>query len=141
MKISQTTLILSFLLGINSLISAQQLYRWSIDFLNITPEYSADTIAPSFVGGDSALFDLLRKEVDYPPIARETGIQGDVVIKITIHPDSTIGEIRTLKHNGGYYCANEVISVLKKLHKWIPANKSGQPITGDYILKAKFELE
>ena len=141
MKIDKIVFILFILLCIYTNVRAQGRYSWNIVFANCTPEFTKDSIAPSFPGGDIALFEKLRKEVRYPQIALESGIDGFVVIKFTVNKDSTISDIRTLRDNGGNYCSKEVIRVLKTLPKWNPASKNGQTISYDFVLKANFEYE
>jgi TonB family protein len=134
-------LVLVTLLCTSTTAAAQGNYTWNIAFANCTPEYTGDSIAPSFPGGDAALFEKLRKEVRYPQIALENGVDGFVIIKFKVDRDSTISDIKTLKDNGGNYCSKEVIRVLKRLPKWNPANKSDEAISGDFVLKAFFEYE
>ena len=141
MKIDNIVFILSIQLCIYTNVTAQGCYKWNIVFTNCTPEFTKDSIAPSFPGGDNALFEKLRKEVRYPQIALESGIDGFVVVKFTVNKDSTISDIRTLRDNGRHYCSKEVIRGLKILPKWNPASKNGQAISCDFILKANFEYE
>jgi TonB family protein len=141
MKICKVSFVLSMLLCMCTTAAAQGNYTWNIVFANCTPEYTGDSIAPSFPGGDNALFEKLRKEIRYPQIALESGIDGFVIVKFTVNRDSTISDIRTLRDNRENYCSKEVIRVLEKLPKWNPASEKGQPISGDFVLKAYFEYE
>jgi TonB family protein len=141
LKMYTVVLVLVTLLCAFTTAAAQGNYTWNIAFANCTPEYTGDSIAPSFPGGDAALFEKLRKEVRYPQIALETGVEGAVYIKFTVNRDSTISDIKTLRDNGENYCSKEVIRVLEKLPKWNPASKKGRPVSGDFVLKAYFEYE
>ncbi len=122
-------------------VKAHGFYDWKIEFANVTQEHTNDSIVPSFPGGDNALFDKLKKEVHYPQVALENGIEGYVVIQFKVNKDSTISELTTLKDNGSEYCSKEVIRVLKKISKWNPAIKDGQPISAFFVLKAYFSFE
>jgi hypothetical protein len=104
MILNKAIFILLLMLSIYKDVKAQYAYEWQVVFTNCTPEFTKDTIAPSFPGGDNALYKLLQKEVGYPQIALENGIEGYVVIQFIVNTDGTISEIKTLKDNGGKFC-------------------------------------
>ena len=112
----------------------------TFEFENLTEETSADTIPPSFPGGVSALFNFLNKNICYPQMALENEVQGRVVIRFTVMPDSTISNIIVLRDIGAG-CSQEAARVLKFMPKWIPATSKGKPIAMDYILSIKFKCE
>jgi TonB family protein len=120
-------------------INAQ--YKWDIIFLNLTQELTIDTIASSSSIGHAELYRKMQKEVTYPQIALNNDIHGKVVIQFTVNTDSSITDIKTLRDIGGNFCSNEVIRVLKKINKWIPAQKNGKPISSVFVLAAVFEYE
>ena len=109
-------------------------------FENLTEETSADTIPPSYPGGEASFFSFLNKNIRYPQMALENEVQGREVIRFTVMPDSTISNIIVLRDIGSG-CKQEAIRVLKFMPKWIPAASKGKPIAMDYILSIKFKCE
>ena len=45
---------------------------------------------PSFPGGQGAMMEFLSKNIKYPVVAEENGIQGRVLVKIVVKKDGTI---------------------------------------------------
>ena len=49
---------------------------------------------PTFPGGDAALMEFLRKNVVYPVVAQENGVQGRVVISFVVERDGSITDVK-----------------------------------------------
>jgi hypothetical protein len=93
----------------------------------------------SFIGGDQAWRDFLRKNLNANVPAENYAPDGKytVIIKFIINPDGTLSDIKA-ENDPGYGMVKEAIRVIKKAaKKWQPANKYGtyvkayrrQPIT------------
>ena len=52
---------------------------------------------PSFPGGPSALFEYLSKNIKYPVVAEENGIQGRVIVSFVVEKDGSITDVRVVK--------------------------------------------
>jgi protein TonB len=63
--------------------------------------------------------DFIAKNVVYPILAKESGIQGTVYIKFVVEPDGNISNIALLRGIGDG-CDEEALSVVRMLPKWIP---------------------
>ncbi|MEM9931187.1 MAG: TonB family protein, partial [Bacteroidota bacterium] len=50
---------------------------------------------------DRALLSFVQSRVNYPPLARENGIQGTVVVSFTVEKDGTISDIMPVREVGG----------------------------------------
>ena len=138
MKLVKTFFILLLFASSIKNVSAQNIGTFV--FENLTEETSADTIPPSFPGGVSAFFNFLNKNIRYPQMALENEVEGRVVVRFTVMPDSTISSIIVLRDIGAG-CQQEAVRVLKFMPKWIPATSKGKPIAMDYILSIKFKCE
>jgi TonB family protein len=75
----------------------------------------------------------------YPPMAKKKGIQGDVIIQFFV---DTVGEVVDIKVYKSVHplLDQEAIRVVKKMKKWVPAQKDGQPIKVDFKLPFVFRL-
>ncbi len=50
---------------------------------------------PSFVGGEEAMAKYLADHMNYPPLARENGIEGKVVVAFVVRTDGSIEVLNT----------------------------------------------
>ena len=94
---------------------------------------------PSFPGGDIARIRFLYENIQYPAMAKETGIQGRVYITFVVEKDGSITDVRLLKGIGGG-CDEESIRVVKAMPKWIPGKQRMKPVRVQFVLPIKFTL-
>ena len=79
---------------------------------------------PSFPGGEAKLMEYVAKNVKYPQIARETGIQGRVFVNFVVEPDGSVSNVTVLRGIGGG-CDEEAMRVVKNMPKWKPGKQRG----------------
>jgi len=94
---------------------------------------------PSYPGGDEALYAFLGKNIQYPDLARETGITGTVVVKFVVEKDGSITRASILREIGGG-CGKEALRVVNSMPKWKPGKQSGKPVRTEFTLPVQFEL-
>lgn len=80
------------------------------------------------------------QNVKYPKEAKRTGIQGKVEVQLTVEADGSLTNIKIAKGIGGG-CDEEVLRVLSKAEKWIPAKAKGNPVKCALKLPFIFRLE
>ena len=95
---------------------------------------------PSFPGGEAKLMEFVAKNVKYPQIARETGIQGRVFVNFVVEPDGSVSNVSVLRGIGGG-CDEEAMRVVKTMPKWKPGKQRGQPVRVQYMLPVNFKLQ
>lgn len=81
---------------------------------------------PQFPGGNQAWLAFLNTHLR-PPQDLESGEKRVVNIRFFVDVDGTIANFQVAR-SGGNVFDNEVIRVLKKMPKWIPAMQGGQPM-------------
>lgn len=52
---------------------------------------------PSFPGGDVALMQYLQKNIKYPVVAEENGVQGRVIVTFVVERDGSITDVKVAK--------------------------------------------
>ena len=52
---------------------------------------------PEFVGGMAKLYEYLGKNIQYPEMAKENGIQGKVFVQFVVWKDGTIRDVKGVK--------------------------------------------
>ncbi len=95
---------------------------------------------PHFPGGEAALMNYLAKHIQYPDLAKESGIQGRVFIHFVVEPDGTIDHVKVLRGIGGG-CDQEAVRVVKSMPKWVPGKQRGKPVRVSFNLPVKFTLQ
>lgn len=102
--------------------------------------YSHVEVPPMFPGGEAELMRWLSKNLDYPPIAQEQGIQGRVILRFVVGPDGSVGQIEVLKTLDPS-CDKEAVNVVSKMPKWSPGKQNGNPVYVYYTLPVRFQLQ
>ena len=95
---------------------------------------------PSFPGGEGKLLEYVAKNIKYPQIARETGIQGRVFVGFVVEPDGSISNVKLLRGIGGG-CDEEAMRVIKSLPKWKPGKQRGKAVRVSYQIPVLFKLQ
>ena len=95
---------------------------------------------PEFPGGMAKLADYLAKNIKYPQMARESGIQGRVFVNFVVEPDGSVSNVNVMRSLGGG-CDEEAMRVVKSMPKWKAGKQRGKPVRVSYILPVNFKLQ
>ena len=103
--------------------------------------YTSAYRMPSFPGGDAALMKYISKNIRYPQMAKENGIQGKVIVKMVIMKNGKIGEVRVAR-SVDRDLDREAVRVCKSLPTFSPGcNANGDPVNVWYTLPVTFKLQ
>lgn len=94
---------------------------------------------PSFPGGDAALMKYLRKNVKFPAIAQENGIQGRVYVEFVVNKDGRIVDVKILK-GVDRHLDEEALRVVRNMPSWEPGEQRGKAVRVSYRLPINFTL-
>jgi len=95
---------------------------------------------PEFPGGDKALYQFLAKNIKYPAVAKDNGIEGKVYIKFVINEDGSVSQANVARGIGGG-CDEEALRVVKDMPKWKPGKQRGKNVKVWYTLPVYFKLQ
>ncbi len=95
---------------------------------------------PQFPGGEAKLYSYLSNNIEYPVIAKESGIQGRVFVTFVVEKDGSITDVKVLRGIGGG-CDEEAVRVVQNMPKWNPGKQRGKSVRVQYNLPIKFTLE
>ncbi|HEY1039790.1 MAG TPA: energy transducer TonB [Bacteroidia bacterium] len=96
---------------------------------------------PEYPGGMGELMGYLQKNISYPQVEKEAGIQGKVFVKFVVQPDGSINDVVILRGvNGGEGLSKEAIRVVKAMPKWKPGKQNGRTVPVYYNLPINFKL-
>lgn len=95
---------------------------------------------PTFPGGMPALMQWLGKNMTYPAVAAENGIQGKVIVGFVVERDGSVTDVKVLR---GVDPAldNEAVNVVKRMPHWIPGKQNGQAVRVSYNVPVTFKLQ
>lgn len=95
---------------------------------------------PLLTGNDKLLLNYIGKNINYPESAKTKGIQGKVVIKISISSKGDVTDHEIVKSVNPDLDA-EALRVLKTLTKFEPAWLDGKPVSASYFIPITFTLQ
>lgn len=110
------------------------------------PEPEEETIfqvveqMPEFPGGMSALMQYLGKNIKYPTIAQENGVQGRVIVQFVVNRDGSIVDPVVVR-SVDPYLDKEAIRVIKTMPKWKPGQQRGKAVRVKYTVPVTFKLQ
>jgi protein TonB len=96
---------------------------------------------PTFQGGDLNKFrEFIGKNLKYPDIAAENGIQGRVILSFVVEPTGVLSKVTILK---GVDPAldKEAIRVVESSPKWKPGSQRGKPVRVSFNIPVIFMLQ
>lgn len=97
-------------------------------------------VAPNFPGGFDSIDIFLSKNLKYPALAKENGIEGRVVLRFVVEKDGTLTNIEILR-KVGWGCDDEATRLIKQMPKWIPGKMNGKPVRVYFTLPILFKLK
>ena len=95
---------------------------------------------PQFPGGPAELLKYIAKNLHYPAIAAENGIQGRVILRFVVSAEGNVENVQVLRSLDPY-CDKEAIRVVQSLPKWIPGKQNGRNVPVYYTCPIVFKLQ
>ncbi|RYD57102.1 MAG: energy transducer TonB [Sphingobacteriales bacterium] len=92
---------------------------------------------PQFNGDISA---FMQRSLNYPHAARESGIEGSVVIQFVVNEDGSVTDAKVIRGIGGG-CNDEALRVVRSMPKWKPGKQNGRAVKVFYTLPIRFVLQ
>lgn len=94
---------------------------------------------PEFPGGDAEMMKWLTKNVVYPSIASENGIQGRVMVGFVVERDGSVSDVKILR-GVDPSLDKEAMRVVKAMPKWKPGMQTGKPVRCRFTIPVNFRL-
>lgn len=95
---------------------------------------------PVFPGGEQELLNYINKNIKYPVIAQENGIQGKVILRFVVSKTGVVDKVEVIRSLDPA-CDKEAIRVVKSLPKFIPGKQNGMNVAVWYTLPVTYKLE
>lgn len=116
------------------------------DLKDINQEESSDEVfqmveqMPEFPGGDEKLTEFIGKNLKYPYIASENGIEGRVIVRFVVGKDGSVSGAEVLRGIDPS-CDKEALRVINSLPKWIPGKQNGKAVRVYFTIPVLFQLQ
>lgn len=94
---------------------------------------------PEFDGGTKKLNRFLSRNLRYPSLAQENGVEGRVFVSFVVETNGSISQIKLVRGIGSG-CDEEALRVVRLLPAWKPGVLDGVPVRSTYILPINFQL-
>ncbi len=85
------------------------------------------------------VYAWLAKNIRYPSVCQEQGIQGRVTVQFVVNKDGSIVDAKVVRSPNEDLSA-EALNVVKRMPKWKPARQGGKPVRQRYTLPVMFRL-
>ena len=95
---------------------------------------------PAFPGGPSALMSYLSKNIKYPVVAEENGVQGRVIVTFVVEKDGSITDVHIAK-SVDPSLDKEAQRVVRSMPNWIPGKQNGSAVRVKYTVPVTFRLQ
>ncbi|GHT38166.1 hypothetical protein AGMMS49965_00690 [Bacteroidia bacterium] len=83
--------------------------------------------APAFPGGHDKIFPWIESQLVFPAEAAQKGLHGQVNLRFVVERDGSIGDVVVLTSPDAGF-EKEAIRIIKKMPRWSPGKKGGQPV-------------
>ncbi|WP_448698425.1 energy transducer TonB [Mucilaginibacter sp. AW1-3] len=101
--------------------------------------FKAAEISPEYPGGEAAFGRFLQKNIRYPQIAKENGIQGRAYLQFIVERDGSLTDIKIVRNPGGG-TGEEAERVLKMSPHWKPGRQNGTNVRVQFTVPVNFSL-
>ena len=94
---------------------------------------------PEFPGGMQALMAYLSKNIKYPSVAQDNGIQGRVLVSFVVNKDGSIVEPEIVK-GVNPSLDKEALRVIAGMPNWKPGKQRGKEVRVKFTVPVNFRL-
>lgn len=110
--------------------------------VDYTPEkvYESVEVQASFPGGTTAMFNWMKKNLQYPENAAAQKIEGRVIVKFVVTKE---GEIKhaTVLRGVDKELDKAAIRLVKSMPRWNPGQMNGKAVSSYFVLPVTFKLQ
>jgi protein TonB len=90
--------------------------------------------------GMDGMYEYFKKNMKYPQLAKDKGIEGIVVTTFLVQKDGSLTDVEILRGIGGY-CDEEAIRLIKSMEMWQPGKVKGEAVITRMRIPVRFKLD
>ena len=95
---------------------------------------------PEFPGGMGECMKFLSKNIKYPTISQENGVQGRVIVQFVVNRDGSIVDPVVVR-GVDPYLDKEALRVISTMPKWKPGKQRAKAVRVKYTVPVMFRLQ
>jgi TonB family protein len=97
---------------------------------------------PEFTGGEKAKAEYFRKNIQYPKIEQEYGVQGVVYVTFIVEKDGSLSDVKVLRGIKSSPALNkEALRLVSGMPKWQAGMQNGKTVRVQYNMPVRFTLK
>ncbi|WP_343532141.1 TonB family protein [Pedobacter sp.] len=96
-------------------------------------------VYPEFPGGMEGWAKYIQRNLRYPSMAQDEGVQGKVFLSFVVEKDGTITDVKVVK-GIGYGCDDEAMRVIKKSPRWKAGMQNNLPVRVRYNMPISYTI-
>jgi protein TonB len=85
------------------------------------------------------MLEFVYKNIKYPPVARDAGIEGTAVVKFIVNEKGEIISPEILKNPGGGL-GEEALRIIKLFPSWVPGRQQDKNVPVYFNMPVRFQL-
>jgi len=93
-----------------------------------------------FPGGETEKFKFTQQHINYPQIAREIGLSGDVYISFIVEKDGSLSNLKIIKGIGSG-CDEEVLKLFGQMNNWEAALENKEKVRSEVVERIRFLIQ
>lgn len=93
-----------------------------------------------FPGGELAMREFINKNIRYPQMAVEAGIEGKVIVTFVVETNGVLSNFAVVRSINPML-DKEALRVVKMMPDWNPASHNGKPVRMSFNLPVNFALD
>ncbi len=104
------------------------------------PLFQVEEEMPQYPGGMPGLMQYIGRNMKYPMLAQEQGLEGRVIVQFIVERDGSTSNFNIMRGVHALLDA-EAIRVLAGMEKWTPGKQKGQAVRVKYTVPVTFRLD
>jgi protein TonB len=97
---------------------------------------------PQYPGGSDSLKSYLRRNLQYPEMEKDAGIQGTVYMTFVVRKDGRLTDVKVIKEvPGAPGLTKEAARLINGMPYWIPGKMNGRAVNISVTIPIKFMLQ
>lgn len=103
-------------------------------------ELTEPDVMATYPGGMDALIGFMTEHLEYPPSAKENGVEGKIMVSFFIEEDGSVANVEIVKSLDPE-CDRAALDIVNNMPNWEPAIANGIPVVSKMVLPVVFKLE
>lgn len=95
---------------------------------------------PEFPGGMAECMKFIAKNIQYPAISQENGVQGKVIVRFVVNKDGSVSDAEVAR-SVDPYLDKEALRIIGQMPKWKPGKQRGELVRVRYTVPVTFRLQ